>query len=617
MRNATWLGILSSIAISACGAASGGCASRGTAAPELGASLEGLDWLVGDWRSESAGGPVYERWSRSGPERLENETYRLCSGTRIVDERSAITLAGGAARLVSGALSWSLVESDGRRCVFAADAHRERIELGHTELGHIELGHTELGHTELGGTELGHIELERTDASHLRVVLQFGDTRSEQSFVRLDPTTQRIEDLAPPPLGRFVGAVTCAGERLETSVWLREEEGHLVASTSTPSSLQWNVPCVEVCWDAPWLTLRVADGERVLSLPLRHDGSRLVGRVDEGELTLEIELALTTEVDTPASGVRIEPATVSRDGWRAAANVFTSVQPATARRAAVVLLPGTGQRRKEEHNGWALRLAERGVVVVAFDKRNVTEFPELELRERPTDIGRVDDLVADALAAIELLRARADVDPARVGVFGFSQGAVLAPLIAARDPRLAFVVAVSGNATTDAEFIVEQALGRLTRAGYDERVRQRARELWQRLFAFTDELTGADALQTDLDAAHAAGWGRIALPRYVPNADERRHSMTWNSWKLDPAAAWRASSCPALVVLGSRDERIPVARSVEILTPLFASSGGARTVRVFAEADHQLRVVPPGAAFRWPRFADGYVELVTDWIAAR
>src|SRR5207253_9114088 len=54
------------------------------------------------------------------------------------------------------------------------------------------------------------------------------------------------------------------------------------------------------------------------------------------------------------------------------------------------------------------------------------------------------DRADEALAAVRFLRSRADIRGERVGLWGFSQGAAVAPLAASQSSDVAFVIAVSG-----------------------------------------------------------------------------------------------------------------------------------------------------------------------------
>jgi dienelactone hydrolase len=551
------------------------------------ATFDQFAWLVGNWRGESDGAPFYEEWKRVDPLHYSNRNYRICAGQVVGDDRAEILVESGDVVYRSGTLVWHLENASPDRCLFVNREHGESISF------------------------------QLQPAGTWTAVLTYPSRSIEYQLSRVEPMDSLAAKPFEPLLGWYAGRLSCRDQHLETSLQLEVTRDRSQALVYTPSTLQSAVPAEEVCWDPPFLSLQLADGNRRIRLACVVDGDVIRGKLREGELEIQAEFVRGDTPRAAESTARIEPTSIPRDGGPVNARVFLPRVKTGEKRAGVVIVHGSGQRRIDEYNGWAELLAARGVAVLTYDKRNVTTFPDLNLRERPTDIGRFEDLVSDARAAVGVLAAHAEVDSKRVGILGFSQGAVVAPFVAAADRSLAFVVAVSGNATTDAEFIVYQSDRRLEQHGVAAENRNRARALWAKLFEYTKTRSGADELQRELDRAHEEGWGRWALTRRVPNDDEIAHLMTWNSWELDPAAAWRASSCPALVVLGELDDLVPAKRSAEILTPLFKEAAGAREVRVFAHADHQIRVVPNAGEFAWPRFAPEYLDTIANWIAAR
>src|SRR5690606_34204846 len=54
------------------------------------------------------------------------------------------------------------------------------------------------------------------------------------------------------------------------------------------------------------------------------------------------------------------------------------------------------------------------------------------------------DFANDALAAVRYLRSRADIDPARIGLIGHSEGGIVAPMAARRSDDVAFIVLLAG-----------------------------------------------------------------------------------------------------------------------------------------------------------------------------
>jgi acetyl esterase/lipase len=144
---------------------------------------------------------------------------------------------------------------------------------------------------------------------------------------------------------------------------------------------------------------------------------------------------------------------------------------AKATGAAVIVAPGGGfLMLSMENEGWrvAKALADRGIAAFVLKyrlkptpadmggfERSVTAMfagaAQPQRRMRPDEaIAGLSDQIADARAAVALVRARATewkVDPARVGMVGFSAGAMttMATALAAPDTHLAFIAPIYGS----------------------------------------------------------------------------------------------------------------------------------------------------------------------------
>lgn len=142
--------------------------------------------------------------------------------------------------------------------------------------------------------------------------------------------------------------------------------------------------------------------------------------------------------------------------------------PAKATGAAVIVAPGGGFRTLSmENEGWgvARALAARGVSafvlkyrlnqtpaeMAAFERSMAEMFSGAARPPRATGAGLAPQ-IADARAAFALVRARAGewrVDPKRIGMIGFSAGAMLtlATTLDAKDAKPAFIGNIYGPLT--------------------------------------------------------------------------------------------------------------------------------------------------------------------------
>src|SRR4029453_666665 len=100
---------------------------------------------------------------------------------------------------------------------------------------------------------------------------------------------------------------------------------------------------------------------------------------------------------------------------------------------------------REWYWGFGYLMAARGFAVLAFDKRGVGESTG-EWRN-----ATFEDLADDAVSGARFLQSRPDVDGRRIGFWGLSQGAWVAPLATVRFGSAAFVVTMSGGGVTPAQ----------------------------------------------------------------------------------------------------------------------------------------------------------------------
>src|SRR5439155_21435313 len=95
---------------------------------------------------------------------------------------------------------------------------------------------------------------------------------------------------------------------------------------------------------------------------------------------------------------------------------------------AVILIPGSGAHDRDENlfgfKVFALiadRLTRHGIAVLRDDDRGVGGSAGIKM------VSTTEELAGDDLAAIRYLKTRKEIDPARIGLCGHSEGGVIAP----------------------------------------------------------------------------------------------------------------------------------------------------------------------------------------------
>ena len=132
----------------------------------------------------------------------------------------------------------------------------------------------------------------------------------------------------------------------------------------------------------------------------------------------------------------------SPKGGRARAYLITP--QTTGRVPAMVFVAGSNQRR-DDIRAEAIGVARRGVLAVILEQSQVAGARSPIWTFTAQDRAEAVQTVIDARRAIDLLVARADVDAARIGYYGFSYGAWLGAITAAVDKRVSLVVLRSGG----------------------------------------------------------------------------------------------------------------------------------------------------------------------------
>ena len=261
-------------------------------------------------------------------------------------------------------------------------------------------------------------------------------------------------------------------------------------------------------------------------------------------------------------------------------------------RATVLMVPGSGPSDRDNDVYFpTIRagLLDRGIAAASFDKRGVGESTG-DWR----DTGPAEQ-AADVAAQLACLRAQA-VDPARLGLFGHSQGGWVVLEVAAADPAVAFVVTNSGPGVTMAlqeRFATE---AHMTAAGAPA-------EAVAGALATQDALIALVRAGADFETVQAAAGDDGHGP-----GDDAELELVRRWLDHDPRPALERLTCPLLAIFGEQDLVTPVVDSIAVFRAARPGGAGDLEIATLPGSDHRLQSGEP------PALHPAYDTTLGDWI---
>ena len=165
---------------------------------------------------------------------------------------------------------------------------------------------------------------------------------------------------------------------------------------------------------------------------------------------------------------------------------------------------------------------------------------------------------------MEYLVSRTDIDSAKIGLHGTSQGAWIAPIAAARKPEIACIVAVSACGVTPAVQMDYGVAFHLKADGFDPSVIGKVMELRGLVNEyFRGNLTREQAA-VELRRYEHAPWFEKG---YLYSSGELPVDISQSKWHYEmdyePLSIWKMVTQPTLFLFAETDEWVPIEASME------------------------------------------------------
>jgi len=251
---------------------------------------------------------------------------------------------------------------------------------------------------------------------------------------------------------------------------------------------------------------------------------------------------------------------------------------------AFVFLHGAGPdtRTAFTMTRYAREFAKHGIAMLLYDKRGTGKSTGNWLDSDYSDLAN------DAVAGIELLVTRKDINPKHIGVIGASEGGWTGPLTANRSPYAALLILISAPPVSPFEQGFFDMRNELRSAGLSESDIAEAIEL-ERL---TRQIQRNDESWEDFDraieVAKSKSWYEAAGSPGRPDPSNPRSAWYARIMDYDPVPALRAIRVPTLLLYGAKDILVDATTSAKMMKELASNEGKDFTIHVYPESGHNL-----------------------------
>lgn len=287
---------------------------------------------------------------------------------------------------------------------------------------------------------------------------------------------------------------------------------------------------------------------------------------------------------------------------------------------AVVLVHGSGPNNRDQdifgHKIFLVladHLTRHGIAVLRYDKRGIGGSTGDYMSATTLDFA------ADAQAAVAFLRTRAGIDARRIGVIGHSEGGLVAPIVAAREPQLGFVVMMAGPGVRGELLMVEQRAMMAESEGVKAEAIDKERTMNRALF-------GAIAAEPDREQARLKAAAILEqgerdglLAPGTAAATAKRYTTPWFHafLGLEPSPPLRALRQPILVLNGELDRQVPARLDLDAIRAALANNPRA-VVKELPKLNHLFQTATTGGGGEYvgieETLAPSALALMTDWI---
>ncbi len=296
----------------------------------------------------------------------------------------------------------------------------------------------------------------------------------------------------------------------------------------------------------------------------------------------------------------------------------------TSKPSCAVLISGSGpQDRDSELLGQkpflelATHLSSQGIAVLRVDDRGAGESGGEH------NAASLEDFKNDALGAFTYLQTRTDVNQKQLGLIGHSLGGVIAPMIAAENKEVAYIILLAGSGIPGDELMLLQKATVERKMGIPEMAVEIGRQNFSGVYEIitsSSPETPKEEISSQIRAYFQEKFG-AALPEAQIDALSEGLVIPWlmDFIKYDPSTSLEKVTCPTLVLNGSLDLQVPPKENLAAIEAALIKAGNTDyEIHEIEGVNHLFQPCETGLPDEYDKIEGTYttevLELMTNWI---
>jgi fermentation-respiration switch protein FrsA (DUF1100 family) len=427
--------------------------------------------------------------------------------------------------------------------------------------------------------------------------------------------------------GSWIGSLDTGAMKLRIVIHIVNTEDGLTATMDSPDQGANGIPTTSVTRNGSNLKIEANRIGGSFDGTIAADLSSIDGKWTQGGGTIPLLLKRVQdqselEIKRPQNPVKPYPYREEEVSFKNKVEDVTLAATLTIPQGkgpfpAVELITGSGPQDRDEsllgHKPFLVLsdyLTRHGIVVLRADDRGTGKSTGVFATATSADFA------TDTESGIAFLKTRPEVDPHRIGLIGHSEGGVIAPMVAARNKDIAFIVMMAGTGVPGDQVLVAQGEAISLTGGADPAKAAADAAKEKAILALVETEKDQAVLEKELKEKLAG-----EVPEAQVGMQIQQLTSPWMRYFLsyDPATALRKVTCPVLVLNGALDKQVLPAQNLPAIRKALEQAGNKHfEIDELPNLNHLFQTAKTGAVSEYAQIEETMsptaLEKISNWI---